>query len=263
GFSLTDGMITTVLGAIFVMVVLATAWHALERRWIILLLLGPFALTFALALVDVYPYSSTRQDIYLTVPMVLLVAWGITAAWSFHIVSPKHLPLQAALIALVAVVGLLYPLARDTRNYLRSPGDEVITKALAALKRNQRAQDLVYVAIDAVPAYIYYTCHAASCASALLAVGDKFAMDRILPSTTIGPVIIGQAPHGAPADNRYLPAQVRSLARRGRRVWFLFSHTDVVALTRILTLVHTYGSTVRYVVAPGSSLYLFTPSVTR
>jgi hypothetical protein len=66
-------------------------------RQTLALLGAPIVLTFVAALLHRYPYLPARQDIYLTVPLCLLVGWGLAHALT-HARLPSLLRLAAGLL---------------------------------------------------------------------------------------------------------------------------------------------------------------------
>lgn len=132
-FILANEMVPALAACLLILLGIGAALRAERGRAVTFLLLSPFAATLAAGLLRLYPYIAGRQDIYLTVPLMLLTTWGLTALLSFSwslwrrgvIIAPA-----AALAALVVV-----PLLLDTGLYLARPGDEAITGPLGAVRR--------------------------------------------------------------------------------------------------------------------------------
>jgi uncharacterized membrane protein len=265
-FSIVPGRIPTLISILFASIGMLVVIREHYRQLLIVLMVAPFFLTFLLALTRLYPYTSARQDIYLTVPILLLVAWGLVSLLTRCLTSLVHnpSPLQLSWFAfmLLLTAALSYSILQDANSYLLVGGgeSEFITAPLAVMAHEQRVGDHVYVAFDAIPAYLYYTCRSTSCPSAFLATGWNRVLNGSTVGARVGPVTIGGAPRAVAPDDRYLATQVIATVNEHHRVWFLFSHTSDTARSHILALSSRWGHVRLREQVQGASLYLFTPS---
>jgi hypothetical protein len=256
GFSLTDGTLTSMVGVLCIALGLLVAWRLNMSRLLLVILLGPVMLTFVLALFQVYPYVAARQDIYLTVPAILLTGWGLVMIFTWR--PQSYAATKNTVFALLLLVGLLYPLARNARAYLRSGGAEDITQPLAVFSHQHQRNDWLYVSSDALPAFVYVQCHAASCPAAFLTAANSSVLGRPIPVTSNGPIILGGSPVGAVPALRYDTAQVNAIVHRGHRIWYLFSHYEA-ASDAILSPARKQGRVELMSRVQGASVYLFSP----
>lgn len=163
-------------------------WRSEHQRHLLLLIITPIIVVFALALVRLYPYDGNRQIIFLT-PMLYILA-GFGFAW-----LTAHLRQWwfAGSIAMVFIV-LGFVL---TWGLISSEGTEHLRPLVETLQREVQPGDRIYVYSGAVPAFSYY--YRESQPTWMESIGE-----RATPST-------------------YIP-QLDMLTAQPGRLWLVFSH---------------------------------------
>ncbi|MEO6025308.1 MAG: glycosyltransferase family 39 protein, partial [Candidatus Binatia bacterium] len=194
-------------------------------RWLGLAALGTLATALAAAAWRIYPLSAGRATVFL-LPFVYL---GLAAAC-----GRMRTAIGAVLALLVAVTviplvgrGLVHPAAALVY--------EETEPLIAAIERERRPNDRVYVYDGAVPAF-------------------RFRHPAADPAIVLG--------SSRRTDNAAYATEIRPLVVPGTRVWVLFAHVFVAPSGQserdvILGELALYGRQVDAREAPGASLHLF------
>ena len=123
------------------------AWRHRENRVAVMILVLPMLVTFSLACARVYPYTGTRQDIFLTPAIYLIAGFGFTYVAELD----KSRMLQAVLTILLTVCAF-----GVTVGHLSYRGQEHLRPVVETLKKELRPGDRIYVHWGAWAAFRYY-----------------------------------------------------------------------------------------------------------
>lgn len=122
-------------------------WRSEHRRHLLLLIITPIIVVFALALVRLYPYDGNRQIIFLTPMLYILAGYGF--AW----VTTRFPQWWIAGSLATLFLGLGFVL---TWGFIGSEGSEHLRPLVDTLKREVQPGDRIYVYSGAAPAFSYY-----------------------------------------------------------------------------------------------------------
>jgi 4-amino-4-deoxy-L-arabinose transferase-like glycosyltransferase len=212
-------------GAVFLLLLitgmLSAAGDRSARRGLAIVV-ASLTIAIGAALAHAYPFSGTRQNIYLTPMLYVMAAVGAAAIGGAY---ARWQPL-VAVSALIAVTGL-----RGVRAYHLDVGMEPIPPLIAEFVEGRALGDELYVSNRTVPAFRYY--------------------NRESPLDWHAGIAVRRS------DSTSAVAQVDSLIQRPGRLWLLFSDvpyeranviTDRFSASGRLTTVRTLGSAALYLV---------------
>jgi hypothetical protein len=173
-----------------------------DRQWTALwLLAAPLALTFAMGIVRAYPYSGTRQTIFLTPMMYVFAALGMA------FLSRQRS--SRAVIGILTVLLVGYGL-KNTALYYLSAQPQNIRPIVGKLLSSVSQGDRIYVHSGAGPAFSYYFQEQAR------------------------PVIWGENRREEP--EKYLQ-QLDAVVGQRTKLWLVFSHIEQDEMQKILMYV--------------------------
>ena len=212
-------------GAVFVLLLvtglLSAAGNRSARRGLAIVA-ASLAIAIGAALVHAYPFSGTRQNVYLTPMLYVMAAVGAAVIGG---AAARWQPL-VVVAALIAMTGL-----RGVRSYHLDVGMEPIRPLIAEFVDRRAPGDELYVSSRTVPAFRYYN------RESRLEWHAGMAVRR--------------------SDSTSAVAQVDSLIQRPGRLWLLFSDvpyeranviSDRFSASGRLTTVRTLGSAALYLV---------------
>jgi hypothetical protein len=131
----------------FILCVLALLHFARARRWeFLLLLLGPFVLTFAAAALHRYPYGGSARVAQHLAPAICLLA-GTGAAVCLAAVARRIGADRRPGLAVCAILGLfgIVGMARDWTKPYKTEGDDTVRRIVAEVAREAGPEDQIVV----------------------------------------------------------------------------------------------------------------------
>jgi hypothetical protein len=257
-----NGRISGVLVVLLAVAGVGVALRLPRGGTIALLLLGSFVLIFLASLGGKYPFIPARQDIMLTVPLVLLAAWSSAFLFARGAVPGCAATVLRVLGGMVVLYGTI-EIATADRAYFHWGGLERITSSMAALERSLQPHDRVYVQYNAIPMFLYYWCRGHNCGAGFNQGAGAFLHWHLRRSTEADAVVLGAPSRDVrahPFAPRFLPSDLETLTRTSRRVWIVFADTRPPDQQGILRTLRCAGTVRRKISDVRASLYVWEPA---